>query len=327
MSCSCGFFGNVKRILFPPQSHGVKRSNKITDKPIADTSTSQPLTVSTGIPAQPHSSCSAIPTSQTQGPLKDPTRVHSLHRETSAVQIHGSLLHDLSPLTAEGSVTAVPSDDYGSPSSSTVVPSGGSSSSPSSDVQSLPFTAVSTRTIRVPEPTISENPALHIITSPSQVQATGVHTAILPRTESTPGPNVVELPSHSSVVWAETLDIAKKKLSNHNLPPLGLADLTSQSAEENIKAVITALNTLQNDDKKKRWKYTRHGREVIFVERVGKVLKIVEKYSKVVDTAIQAHRQVCTLVWAGVLNIMQVGIYCTHLGHLMSIHRTVFMID
>ena len=39
---------------------------------------------------------------------------------------------------------------------------------------------------------------------------------------------------------------------------------------------------------------------------IGKILKRVEKYSKVVDTAVQSNPQVSALVWAGIRAIMQV---------------------
>ena len=42
------------------------------------------------------------------------------------------------------------------------------------------------------------------------------------------------------------------------------------------------------------------------MERLGKILRSVEKYSKVVDTAIQTSPQVSALVWAGVWAIMRV---------------------
>ena len=109
------------------------------------------------------------------------------------------------------------------------------------------------------------------------------------------------------MVWAEALKIAKKKLNNNNLP-LDLTNLTSESATENIEAVIKALHTLQEDDKKKRWSYTWRGKKVIVMERLGKILKCVEKYSKVVDTAIQSSPEVSALVWAGVWGIMRVRI-------------------
>ena len=120
-----------------------------------------------------------------------------------------------------------------------------------------------------------------------------------PEVKSTPDPDMV---------WAKALDIAKKKLSDNNLPPLDLTNLTSQSTEENIEAVVKALNTAQEGDKKERWSYTWRGKEVIVVERLGKILKSVEKYTKVVDNTIQSNPQVSALVWAGVWAIMRVSI-------------------
>ncbi|KAF8432508.1 hypothetical protein BGX38DRAFT_1263247 [Terfezia claveryi] len=111
-----------------------------------------------------------------------------------------------------------------------------------------------------------------------------------------------------SQVWAKALELAEKKLNDNNLPPLNLTNLTSQSAEENIEAVVKVLNTVQEDDKKKRWSYTWRGKEVVVVERLGKILKNMEQYTKVVDTAIQSNPQVSALVWAGVRVIMQVAL-------------------
>ena len=48
--------------------------------------------------------------------------------------------------------------------------------------------------------------------------------------------------------------------------------------------------------------------EVIVVERLGKILKWVDNYSKVVDCAIQANPQMAALLWAGVWGIMRVSI-------------------
>ena len=112
----------------------------------------------------------------------------------------------------------------------------------------------------------------------------------------------------SSQIWAEVLEIAKKKLSDNNLPPLDLKNLTSQSAEDNVEAIITALNTAQKDDRERRRSYTWRGRKVIVLERLGKTLKRMEKYSKVVDIAVQSNPQVSALIWAGVWAILRVRI-------------------
>ena len=129
-------------------------------------------------------------------------------------------------------------------------------------------------------------------------------------------PDITGPSPHSPAVWTKALEIAEKNLSKHNLPALDLTKLTSQSVEENtgavkesIRAVVKALETLEQDNKKKGWSYTWRGKEVIVVERFGKILKCVANYTKVVDTAIQSNPQVSALVWAGIQAIMQVRIY------------------
>lgn len=148
---------------------------------------------------------------------------------------------------------------------------------------------------------------------------TNIPVAVLP--QSTAGPDVITPSPCSSIVCTKALDIANKKLSDSNLY---LRELTSRSAERKIEAVIKALNTSQEDDKKKRWSYTWRGKEVIVVERLGKILGGVEKYSKIVNTAIQSNPQVsgasqvevwtsvlARLVWASVWDIVRVCIQCT----------------
>ena len=109
------------------------------------------------------------------------------------------------------------------------------------------------------------------------------------------------------MVWAEALKIANEKLGDNNLP-LYLTNLTLQLPGGNIRAVIEALDTLQEAEKDKRLHYTWNGKKVVIVERLGKLLKIAEPYSKIVDTAIQANPEVAALVWAGVWTIMRVCI-------------------
>ena len=99
----------------------------------------------------------------------------------------------------------------------------------------------------------------------------------------TPDPGAIKSSAHSSMVWTKALQIVKQKLSDNNLPPLDLTNLTSQSVEENMKAVVKALNASQQDDKKNQWRYTWNGEEVIIVERLGKILRSIGKYSKVVS--------------------------------------------
>ena len=152
--------------------------------------------------------------------------------------------------------------------------------------------------------------ALHTPTSSTcQVQAvakTDVHAVVL--TTFNPGPDAIEPSTHSCVVWAKALEIAKKKLTDNNLPPLDVTNLTSHSSEENSQIIVKALKTLQEDDKEKRWMYTWRGKEVIIVERLGMILRRVEKYTKIVGTVIQGNPQMSALVWAGIQAIMQVCI-------------------
>lgn len=236
-----------------------------------NTTNQQLLAAPERVPERPHSSSSAAP--------QRFAIPHSPNSGTSALQTHRtSSLCDLSTVTAGGIVTATPPGSHGSPSAQ----------SSSSYSQS--------------EPIPSDNPASSSTCAVQVLGKTNVQTEVL-QTKSTPGPGNTE----SSIVWAEALKIAKNKLGDNNLP-LDLTNLTSQSAEENIEAVIDALNILQGDDKKNRLKFNWNGKKVIVVERLGRILKRVEKYSKVVDTAIQSNPQVSALVWAGIGAIMQVCI-------------------
>lgn len=139
-----------------------------------------------------------------------------------------------------------------------------------------------------------------------------MHTVVLAQEQSTPDPDGDEPSSQFSIVWAKALEIAKKKISDNNLPPLNLTNLTSPLAEENIQAVVEALNTLKEDKKEKRWRYTWHGKEFIVVEHWGKTLKRMEKYSPAVSIVIQRIPQVGAFVWASVWTIMRV---CTLFGN------------
>ena len=259
------------------------RSSRFMDKLISRFRSPSPLSPGVG-----HSM--ATPVSQSlavsAGVLAQP---HGSYSETSIFQVHGPSPCDLPVLTAGGNVTAVPSGDHGFPSSS------GSQSKPITSSKPAPLSTS----------------APHTPTSTSQVQTpatVNLHAAVLPETKSTPVPEIIEPSSPSAMIWTKALDLIKKKLRDNNLPPLDLMNLTSQSMEENIEAVVIALNSFQKDNKKQQWSYTWRGKEVIVVEHLGKFLKIAEKYSKVVDTAIASSAPVGTLVWAGVRAIMQVRI-------------------
>ncbi|RPB22623.1 hypothetical protein L211DRAFT_313484 [Terfezia boudieri ATCC MYA-4762] len=155
----------------------------------------------------------------------------AVHSDSSALQTHRPSLHDLSS----------PTDARGFPSS-------GAQGSSSITV-SAPIVQISHSQS---ESTASENPAPSP-TSSCQAQASAeivVQAAPPPQTKSV------------SQVWDEALKLAEKKLKDNNLPPLKHTTLTSQSAEENIEAVVNALNAVQEDDNKKRWSYTWRGRKL-----------------------------------------------------------------
>lgn len=161
-----------------------------------------------------------------------------------------------------------------------------------------------------PSPNTTGQPiAISAPPSTRQVQTltkTDVHAVILPLAKSNLVPNLIEPSPHSSAAWDKALEIAKEKLGDKL--PLDLTNLTLQSAEENMEVVIKALHTLQEDDKKKRWSYTWRGKKVMIVEQAGKIFKSIDKYSKIVGTAVQSNPQISALVWAGVLAIMRVRI-------------------
>ena len=170
----------------------------------------------------------------------------------------------------------------------------------SSIVQGTSFSSPGIPTIHVSHSQPRPISSVHVPSSASRVQSlakTDVHTKVQPETKSTSGPDIID------VAWAAALKIAKDKLGGSF--PL---ELTNRTPGDNIRSVIEALKTLQKDEKKKRWSYTWRGRQVMIVERLGRILKIVEPYSKGVNTAIQANPHVAALVWAGVWAIMRVGI-------------------
>ena len=198
--------------------------------------------------------------------------------------------------TAADAASASPSGDHGSPSVPVVQ---GSSYTPVSSPTGAPTSVPTIQVLSEPTASVGSAPPSpgtpHI--SPAKIDA---HAA------ADPGP--IEPPSQSSVVWTKAIDIAKKKLIENNLPPLDLTNLSTQSEEHNIDAVINSLNTLQEDEQKKRWSYTWRGKEIIIVERLGKILRSVEKYSKIVGSIVQSDPKVAGLVWASIQGIIQVRI-------------------
>jgi len=97
-------------------------------------------------------------------------------------------------------------------------------------------------------------------------------------------------------VWQRSIQIAQKKLSEKNLPPLSLDDQNCQTTHNTIELTISELQSIIK-------KYDEGGAGV---ERLGKILRTVEKYAKIVDTAIQHNPQYSSLIWAGIRAIVQV---------------------
>ena len=121
--------------------------------------------------------------------------------------------------------------------------------------------------------------------------------------------------------------MAQNKLSENDLPQLDPTKLTSELAGENIDAVVKSLNVLQSDKQKNKWRYTWRGKEVVIAERVGKILRSIEKYSTVVGAAVQCGPPVGAIVWAGIQGIMKVCIQCTTLTLYLSRQPTLYYTD
>lgn len=108
------------------------------------------------------------------------------------------------------------------------------------------------------------------------------------------------IPDESPSLWECTMEIADALLRVHDLPPFDWNTFSSTTSAEDIQSVIQTLKTPPqvNDEKQ------RLGRQ-----RLRRILRGVEKYTKIVDTAVQHSPEVTALVWAGVRGLLQVCIY------------------
>jgi len=114
-------------------------------------------------------------------------------------------------------------------------------------------------------------------------------------------------PSIASHLWQKALEIAQGSLAKYQLPSLEPGGSQSESAADNIQSLVAELETAHQQNKDRRWRYKdRDGNEVVWVERLGKVLKSVNKYATIVDIAIQHHPDITSLVWAGARTMLQV---------------------
>lgn len=103
----------------------------------------------------------------------------------------------------------------------------------------------------------------------------------------------------SPLLWIRTLAIVDKELRKHELPALDRNSFTSTSAADNIQSIIATCTVKadQNDDDPEK----TSGRE-----RLKRILRHVDKYTKIVDTAVQHSPEVTSLVWAGIRTILLV---------------------
>jgi len=95
-------------------------------------------------------------------------------------------------------------------------------------------------------------------------------------------------------IWQRSIDLAQEKLKEKELPLLEPGDPTCKSVA-NISSTVGELK-----------KTIDQGGNGPGVGRLRKILKIVDSYGRIVDTAIQHHPAITALVWAGVRAILQV---------------------
>lgn len=110
-------------------------------------------------------------------------------------------------------------------------------------------------------------------------------------------------------VWDLTVQLAAKKLQEHGLQwpsPLDPASLNSISATKNIQSLVETLESHRKEAKRKQWNYTFRGKKIVVAQRLEKIFRTVDKYTRVVDTAIQHSPEITALAWAGVRFMLQV---------------------
>ena len=207
-------------------------------------------------------------------------------------------LVDVSPASAPPPVSA----SSVSASSVSASPASASPTSAPHQVGTPPVSASpASASPQVSAPQGSTSPAsVLLVSAPEEIDA-----------EAAQLPGASEPQPHSSVVWRKTLEIVEPRLSDNNLPPLDTTNLTSESANENIGAVIKSLNALQEDKQKKQWGYTWRGKKIVIAERLGEILRSIEPYTKIVDTVVQCDPQVGALVWGGIQAIIRVRTHLT----------------
>lgn len=95
-------------------------------------------------------------------------------------------------------------------------------------------------------------------------------------------------------IWQQAFDLAQEKLKEKKLPLLEPSDPTFKSAADITSTVGDLQRTIGqrgNGPGVGRWR---------------KILKTIDSYARIVDTAIQHNPAITSLVWAGVRAILQV---------------------
>lgn len=78
---------------------------------------------------------------------------------------------------------------------------------------------------------------------------------------------------------------------------------------EQIWKTLQDLRVVKRDHEIEQSVYTdSHGKEVIVVERLGRILKCVEDYAKIIDVAIQHSPEITALIWAGIRLLLNASI-------------------
>jgi len=171
---------------------------------------------------------------------------------------------------------------------------------PTSDSQGIVTTTI-TPTNRLSQTPVTPASELQALSAISQAVQDANRISDTKNSPSTVNPSI---PAH---LWQKALEIAQESLIKYKLPLLELGSLQSQSAVENIQSLVAELETAHQGNKDRQWRYKdRDGNEVVLVERLGKILKSVNKYATIVDTAIQHHPDITSLVWAGARTILLV---------------------
>ena len=109
-----------------------------------------------------------------------------------------------------------------------------------------------------------------------------------------PGRTIASVVLPIERIWQRSIDIAQEKLKKKKLPLLEPSGSAVPSGADISTIVVDLGKAIDQGDRGSG------------VGRWGKILKVIDSYSRVVDTAIQSNPAITALVWAGVRAILQV---------------------